>query len=258
MARENYIKLKALTLMSLQLILDTVYPNLDVPREISILIQSWAGTVPGEFGNIKKGVSFLNSVLEEVIEEKNIKIGYKGIHIEEEEFIYFKKKEGGGSFESPILTIQNKYAKDYLFNTLSHTWAVPTAENEYNYYFITYLMIGTQIIQNVVEKINDFVYERKETPLNLSFQQAVKRRETYDDRRNLYPMGPWSLDRMKNRNLGEVSSFRITVDKSAVCPVWSCLEYFTEKELQFYCNLHPWYRLQQDKAKAQNPFSCIY
>ena len=250
--------------MSLQLLLDTLYPNLDIPQEISTLIQSWAGTVPGEFGNIKKGVYFLNSVLEEVVEEKNAKIGYKGIHIEEEEFIYFKKKKGGGSFESPIITIQNKYAKDYLFNTLSQTWAVPTAENEYSYYFITYLAIGTQIIQNVVKKINAFVYERKETPLNLSFQQAIKRREIYDDRRNLYPMGPWSLYRMEKRNLsdlsdpGGVSSFRITVDKSAVCPVWSCLEYFTEKELQFYCNLHPWYILQQAKAKAQNSSSCIY
>ena len=80
--------------MSLPLLLDTLYPNLDIPGEISTLIQSWAGTVPGEFRNIKKGVSFLNSVLEEVVEEENAKIGYKGVHIEEEEFIFFKKIRG--------------------------------------------------------------------------------------------------------------------------------------------------------------------
>jgi len=250
--------------MSLQLLLDTVYPNLNIPKEISTLIQSWAGTVPGEFGNIKKGVSFLNSVLKEVVEEKNDTIGYKGIHIEEKEFIYFKKTQGGGSFESPIITIQNKYAKEYLYNTLVKTWGVPNPETEYNYHFITYLTIGTQIIHNVVEKINAFVYERKEAPLNLTFQQAVKRREIYDDRKNLYPMGPWSSDRMEKCNLSDlndpsgVSSFRIMVYKSAICPVWSCLECFAEKELLFYYNLHPWYRLQQDKAKAQNLSSCIY
>ncbi len=257
MAGENYIKLKVLTLMTLHLLLDTVYPNLDIPQEISMLIQSWTGTLPGEFGNIKKGVSFLNSILEEVVKEKNTIIGYKGIHIEEEEFMYFPfKTKDRGSFESPIITIQNKYAKEYLYNTLTKTWAVPTTETEYSYYFLTYLTIGTQIIQNIVEKINAFVYERKETPLNLCFQQVVKRREIYDDRSNRYPMGPWSLDRIKNRNLsnlsdpGGISSFRITVDKSAVCPIWS-LECFMEKDF------HPWYILQQ-KAKAQNPFSNIY
>ena len=229
---------------SLPLLLDTLYPNLNIPQEISTLIQSWTGTVPGEFRNIKKGVYFLNSVLDEVVEEENAKMGYQGIHIEEEEFIYFKKNKGGGSFESPIITIHNKYVKERL----AQTWATPNVENEFNYSFVINLMISTQIIQNVVRKINAFVYERKETPLNLSFQQAVKRRETYDDRRNIYPLGPWPLIRMENR------SFRITVDKSAVCP----LEYFTEKELQFYGDLPPWYILQQEKAKAQNSSSCIY
>ena len=57
--------------MSLCFVLYTLYPTLNIPREISTLIQSWAGTVPGEFRNIKKGVSFLNSVLEEVVEEEN-------------------------------------------------------------------------------------------------------------------------------------------------------------------------------------------
>ena len=240
--------------MSLHLLLDTVYPNLDIPQEISTLIQSWTGIVPGEFRNIKKGVSFLNSILKEVEEEKNEEIGYKGVQIEEEEeFVYFKKNKGGGSFESPIITIQNKYVKEYLYNTLAKTWAAPNTENEYNYCFITNLTLSTQIIQKIVEKINTLVYERKETPLNLSFQQAVKRREIYDDRENLYPIGPWSWTRIKNRNLP--SSFRIMVDKSAICPAW---EYFTEQELQFYYDLPSWYILQQTKAKAQNSSSCIF
>ena len=229
------------TLMSLHLLLDTLYPTLNIPQEMSTLIQSWTGTVLGEFRNIKKGISFLNSILEEVVEEENTKIGYQGIYIEKEEFIYFKKIKGGGSFESPIITIQNKYLAQ-------QTWATSNVENEYNYSFVINLMISTQIIRNLIRKINAFVYERKETPLNLSFQQAVKRRETYDDRRNLYPLGPWSLTRLEN------CSFRITVTKSAVCP----LEYFTETERRFYCNLHPWYTLQQEKAKAQNSSSCIY
>ncbi len=235
--------------MSLPLLLDTLYPNLDIPGEISTLIQSWAGTVPGEFRNIKKGVSFLNSVLEEVVEEENAKIGYKGVYVEKEEFIYFKKKEGAGSFESPIITIHNKYTTEYLAR---QTWATPNVETEYHYCIVINLMISDRIIQNVVRKINAFVYERNETPLNLSFQQAVKRREIYDDRRNLYPIGPWSLTRIKNRTMP--SSFRIMIDKSAVCPP----EYFTEKELWFYCNLHPWYILQQERAKAQHSSSCIY
>ena len=230
--------------MSLCFVLDTLYPTLNIPWEISTLIQSWAGTVPGEFRNIKKGVSFLNSVLEEVVEEENAKIKYNGVHIEEEEFIFFKKNKGGGSFESPIITIHPKYTKECLAQT---TWASLSGESYY-YRFVINLKISTQIIQNILRKINAFVYERKETPLNLSFQQAVKRRETYDDRRNLYPLGPWSLARLEN------CSFRITVTKSAVCP----LEYFTETERRFYCNLHPWYTLQQEKAKAQNSSSCIY
>jgi len=100
MVGKNYLKLKrsTLTLMSLHLLLDAMYRNLAIPQEISALIQSWAGTVPGEFGNIKKGVSFLNSVLKEVVEEKNEEIGYKGIQIEEEGFMYFKKNKGGGFF----------------------------------------------------------------------------------------------------------------------------------------------------------------
>ena len=228
--------------------MDTLYPTLNIPREISTLIQSWAGTVPGEFRNIKKGVSFLNSVLEEVVEEENAKIKYNGVHIEEEEFIFFKKNKGGGSFESPIITIHPKYTKECLAQT---TWASLSGESYY-YRFVINLKISTQIIQNILRKINAFVYERKETPLNLSFQQAVKRREIYDDRRNLYPIGPWSLTRIKNRTMP--SSFRIMIDKSAVCPP----EYFTEKELWFYCNLHPWYILQQERAKAQHSSSCIY
>jgi len=238
--------------MSLHLLLDAMYRNLAIPQEISALIQSWAGAVPGEFGNIKKGVSFLNSVLKEVVEEKNEEIGYKGIQIEEEEFMYFKKNKGGGSFESPIITIQNQYVKEYLSNTL----ATSNSVNEYNYCFIAALTISIQLIRKMVEKINDFVYERKEAPLNLSFQQAVKRRELDDDRKNLYPRGPWSWVCIENRTLP--SSFRVTVDKSAICPAWSCSERFTEKELQFYHVLSPWYILQQTKAQAQNPSSCIY
>ena len=149
--------------------------------------------------------------------------------------------------------MRNKYTKEYL---AQQTWAPPNVENEYNYSFVINLMISTQIIQNLIRKINAFVYERKEKPLNLSFQQAVKRRELYDDRKNLYPRGPWSWSRMENRTLP--SSFRIMVDKSAICPAWCCSERFTEKELQFYWDLSPWYILQQSKAKAQNPSSCIY
>jgi len=252
MAGKTSIKSKEVHLMTLHFLLDTLYPNLAIPQDISTLIQSWTGTIPGEFGNIKKGVSFINSVLKEVVDERNEAIGYKGIQIEKEGFTYFKKIEGGGSFESPIITIQHKYIKEYV----AKTWAAPNTENEYSYCFVTNLTISTQLIQKMVEKINAFVYERKEKPLNLSFQQAVKRRELYDDRKNLYPRGPWSWSRMENRTLP--SSFRIMVDKSAICPAWSCLEYFTKKELQFYCVLSPWYVLQQTKAKAQNPSSCIY
>lgn len=97
--------------MTLQPILDSLYPTLPIPLEISTLIQSWAGAVPGEFRNIKKGICFLNSVLEEVIEEENNKIGFKGLLIKDSDFIYFKQKEGGASFESPIIEIENKYPK---------------------------------------------------------------------------------------------------------------------------------------------------
>lgn len=252
MAREKSIKSKEVHLMTLHLLLDTLYPTLVIPQEIATLIQSWTGTIPGEFGNIKKGESFITSLLKEVVDERNEEIGYKGIQIEEEGFIYFKKIKGGGSFESPIITIQHKYIKEYL----EKNWATPNTENEYNHCFVINLTISTQIIRKMVKKINAFVYERKEKPLNLSFQQAVKRRELYDDRKNLYPLGPWSLPRMENRILP--SSFRITVDKSAICPALSCGEYFTEKELLFYYNLSPWYILQQTKAKAQNSSSCIY
>ncbi len=252
MAREKSIKSKEVHLMALYLLLDTLYPTLVIPQEIATLIQSWTGTLPGEFGNIKKGAPFITSLLKEVVDERNEEIGYKGIELKEEGFIYFKKNKGGGSFESPIITIQPQYIKSYL----TKTWASPNPETEYSYNFVTTLMISNQIIQKIVEKINVFVYERKEKPLNLAFQQAVKRRELYDDRKNLYPLGPWSWPRMKNRILP--SSFRITVDKSAICPALSCAEYFTEKELLFYYDLSPWYVLQQTKAKAQNPFSCIY
>ena len=237
--------------MALQHLLATVYSDLVIPQDISTLIQSWAGTVSGEFGNIKKGSRFLNSVLKEVVEEKNKELGYEGIRLEEKvEFIYIKKSIGGGSFESPIITIQNKYIRECLPETAL------AAKTEYSYCFLSILMISTQLIRKLVKKINTLVYERKDAPLNLFFQQAVKRREKYDDMNSLYPRGPWSWTRMNNSILP--SSFRITVDKSAICPVGRCLAHFTPKELHFYEELSPWYVLQQTKAKAQNPSSCIY
>ena len=237
--------------MTLQPILDSLYPTLPIPLEISTLIQSWAGTVPGEFRNIKKGICFLNSVLEEVIEEENNKIGFKGLHIKDPGFIYFKQKEGGGSFESSIIEIDDKYVKKNLSTKFLSHWGANTITNEYNFTPVINLLISSQIIRNLVGKINTLVYERKSAPLNLSFQQAVKRRETYDDRSNPYPMGPW-------REGITSSCFRIMVNKSAVCPVGSCPEYFTKKELQFYQDLPFWYTRQQDKAQAQKPGSRIY
>ena len=238
--------------MTLQPILDSLYPTLPIPLEISTLIQSWAGAVPGEFRNIKKGICFLNSVLEEVIEEENNKIGFKGLKIKDLDFIHFKQKEGGGSFESPIIEIEDKYVKNYLYTKLLSDWGGENITNEYSFNLVINLLISSQIIRNLVGKINTLVYERESAPLNLSFQQAVKLRETYDDRRNPYPMGPW-------REPGITSScFRIMVNKSAVCPVGSCPEYFTKKELQFYQDPPIWYTRQQDKAQAQQPYSQIY
>ena len=235
--------------MSLQPILDSLYPTLSIPIELSTLIQSWAGTVSGEFGNVKKGIGFLNSVLGEVIEEENNKIGFEGLRLKEFGFIYFKQKEGGRSFESPLIEIEDKYVKKYLYTKLLNGGG--NIANEYSFIFVTNLLISLQIIQNLVGKINTLVYERKTTPLNVSFQQAVKRREIYDDRSNPYPMGPWKA--------GITSScFRIMVNKSAVCPVESCPEYYTKKELSFYHDLPFWYNRQRDRAQAQHPCSQIY
>jgi len=238
--------------MTLQPILASLYPTLTVPLEISTLIQSWAGTVPGEFRNIKKGVSFLNSILGEIVEEENNEIGYEGICLKETNFVYFKHNEGGGSFESPVIEIQDKYVKKYLYNKLLNDWGNLHITNEYSFTLVINLMISSQIIRNLVRKINALVYERKAAPLNLSFQQAVKRREIYDDTSNPYPMGPWSDSGITS------SRFRIMVNKSAVCPVGSCSEYFTKKELQFYQELPHWYLKQQDKARNQYPCSQIY
>ena len=53
--------------------------------------------------------------MEEVIKEKNKKIGFEGLRNKKTDFIHFKQKEGGGSFESPIIEIKDKYVKKYLY-----------------------------------------------------------------------------------------------------------------------------------------------
>lgn len=238
--------------MTLQPILDSLYPTLSIPLEISTFIQSWAGTVPGEFRNINKGVCFLNSVLEEAIEEENNKIGFTGLRVKDSSFVHFKQKEGGESFESPIIEIEAVYVKTYLYTKLFDDWRCGNTTNEDKFSLVINLLISSQLIRNLVEKLNTLVYERKSAPLNLSFQQAVKRRELHDDMSNPYPIGPWIEP-------GTTSSrFRIMVNKSAVCPVGSCPEYFTEKELQFYHDLPFWYTCQKDRAHAQEPGSQIY
>lgn len=238
--------------MTLQPILDSLYPNLSIPLEISTFIQSWAGTVPAEFRNIKKGIRFLNSVLGEVVEEENNKLGFAGLRVEDSSFCHFEQTEGGESFESPIIEIDPMYVRTYLYTKLFDDWRSRNTPNEEKFSLIIHLLISSQLIRNLVEKLNALVYERKSAPLNLSFQQAVKRREVYDDRSNPYPIGPW-------RGPDATSSrFRITVDKSAVCPVGSCPEYFTEKELKFYRDLPFWYTCQIDRARAQEPGSQIY
>lgn len=119
--------------------------------------------------------------------------------------------------------VPRRRVKNYLYTKLLSEWGGGNITNEYSFNLVINLLISSQIIRNLVEKINTLVYERESAPLNLSFQQAVKRREIYDDMSNPYPMGPW-------REPGIISScFRIMVNKSAVCPVGSCPEYFTKK-----------------------------